>query len=169
MHSNASLKFIFSAAAVVALIVTAVWWSNKNESNPAQQIASDVLGDPIEIITDRQRLQKQQLLAELDRLFDGKRVWFAETESEVVLGGEAKPTASAIAADRAVAMRLVLAKRSSSQNQWQRVWSTDVVSRTDQVVQFITQEPEQPTASSHRLDAFVAGRTGRLRCRLEMG
>jgi hypothetical protein len=144
---HVSLKFIVSTAAVVALLVTAAWWIAVNDGKPTRQLASAPLREPIETITDGQRLQKQQLLAELDRLFDGKRVWFAETESDVVLGGETRPPASAIAADTAVAMRIVLAKRSSSSDPWQRVLSTDVVSRTDQVVQFQLQEPDQPTAS----------------------
>lgn len=143
-------KLILSIAAVVAVIVSAAWWigqSDDEKRDAEKQIASEQVTAPIERFSDAQRRQKQSLLAELDRMFDGKRVWFAETETEVVLGGDVKPIAGDVAAERTVAMRLVLAKRSAATEQWQRVWATDVVSRTDQVVQFASNDPEQPEAS----------------------
>ncbi len=146
-HWDSTRTVALTAAAVLLMVAGAGVWIALQDRNGANRIASPPAVDPIDVISDGQRIEKQSLLAELDRMFDGKRVWFAETESEVVLGGEARPTASDIAAERTVAMRLVLAKRSVSTASWQRVWSADVVSRTNQVVQFLSQEPEQPNAT----------------------
>ena len=146
-HWYASRSVALTAAAVILMVACAGVWIALQNQNGAKRLASPPYADPIDAISDGQRIQKQSLLAELDRMFEGKRVWFAETESEVVLGGESRPTASDIAAESTVAMRLVLAKRSAASQAWQRVWSADVVSRTDQVVQFISQEPEQPNAT----------------------
>jgi hypothetical protein len=181
-----SASFILVAAAVVTLVVSTASWvawrggkprdGGRRGINPGGQIAAAIETDPIDKISTKQRLQKQRLLAELDRMFAGKRVWFAETESDVVLGGDVKPAASSNADGTSVAMRLVLAKRSSASGQWQRVWSADVVSRSDQVVQFKSYDPEQPAASctawTHVLpDGLVAcdvdlrwenGKSGRL-------
>ncbi|NND98243.1 MAG: anti-sigma factor [Pirellulaceae bacterium] len=157
--SSSKQKWLAIAIAALVLIVAGVaaWLSPRNAPAPRLPEQSQYAAapsadepesvDPIDIISDQQRQQKQNLLSELDRMFDGKRIWFAETESEVVLGGETKPTAQDIADRRSVAMRLVLAKRPATGHVWQRVWSADVVSRTDQVVQFASQEPMQANAN----------------------
>ncbi|TWU45657.1 hypothetical protein Q31b_08330 [Novipirellula aureliae] len=151
---SAAPLLLATAAALVALISAAVWIGRDIDSNVGSnrtKIAAapetDSIAEPIERFSDEQREQKWILLCELDRLFDGKRVWFAETESDVVLGGDDRPLASDVAAETTVAMRMVLAKRTSATNPWERVWAADVISRSDQVVRFLTDDPQQPTAS----------------------
>lgn len=146
-----SMPVVWATAACLLLVVSASILIRLRDRGDvklavAQKPASPTATVPIEAITDDQRLQKQDVLAELDRLFDGKRVWYAETDTEVILGGDLIATEKVASADRTIAMRLVLARRSESTESWQRVWSADVVSRSDQVVQFITQEREQPSA-----------------------
>ncbi|MGB7345212.1 MAG: hypothetical protein WBD20_13440 [Pirellulaceae bacterium] len=145
---NSSWTTLSSVAAIVLVVCTG-GWIVLQQQNPdiVPPIALKSIDAPIDAISAEQLLQKQSVLNELDRMFGGKRIWFAETDSDVVLGGESKPKASDIATERSVAMRLVLAKRSSPNESWQRVWSADVVSRTDQVVQFESSEPRQASAS----------------------
>lgn len=147
-------RVLLGLAAAIAVVVTvSVWLAGGGDQQKEQRTKLAVVPrdpspspDPIERFSQQQRAQKLELLSELDRMFGGKRVWFAETDSDVVLGGDAK-SASEIAADSTVAMRLVLAKRPSEGGQWQRVWAADVVSRTDQVVRFLSQDSQQPAAS----------------------
>ncbi len=144
---STAFKWMLSVAAVVLVVVVGARWMVPREGSQHGPVVEVSPADPIESISDAQRQHKQKLLADLDRMFDGKRVWFAETESDVVLGGDDQPSASDLADQSAVVMRLVLARRSSPTRDWQRVWTADVVSRTDQVVQFVSQEPQQPSAT----------------------
>ena len=152
-------RILIAVAATLAFIVIGLSQWRKNSD--VTQVASL----PVQTFTTQQREQKKELLSELDKMFAGKRVWFAETKSDVILGGDKlhrdEGVARKIASESVVAMRLVLAKRPSPQSPWQPVWSTDVVSRSDQLVQFRTDGSESMaaafTAWSHVLpDGLVA-------------
>ena len=95
-----------SIAAVVLLAASVGAWFTwrKGIDDPVHRVADAA---PISIMTDQERKQKQSLLAELDRMFEGKRVWFAETEADVVVGSDDQLADHRGDSQRAFAMRLV--------------------------------------------------------------
>jgi hypothetical protein len=73
----------------------------------------------------------QTLLSEMDRLFDERLAWVAETNETIALGLDEK----SFARGPHVVVRVVVLKRSPDANSWQPVWTGDVVSRSEERVQ----------------------------------
>ena len=144
---------LLATAAILLLAVAPTWKYSNRGSNPIVQTG---IGEktfspestlPIQALTAEQISDKANLLAELDRMFEGKRIWFAETESDVVLGQQPEHRDVLVAKSDSIVMRLVLAKRSGPSEPWSRVWSADVVAGNEQVVRFVSQDEGQPQAS----------------------
>lgn len=166
-HWNSTLIWSAVVAAAVALVSVTMLLNQDRESIDPQIAGSTPhtrptdLSSPIESFTESQREEKKQLLSELDRMFSGKRVWFAETDSDVVLGGDPISREGESLDQTTIAMRLVLAKRLPDSKRWTRVWTADVVARSDQVIQFLSDDPSMPattcTAWAHVLpDGLIA-------------
>jgi hypothetical protein len=75
----------------------------------------------------------QKLVAEIERLFDDRLAWVAETNDDVLLGIE--PSASPAAGGPRVAVRVVVLQRSTPSGPWQAVWMGDVAARAEELVQ----------------------------------
>ena len=73
----------------------------------------------------------QTLLSEMDRLFRERLAWVAETNQEVSLGLDE----SSSAGGPHVAVRVVVLKRAADAKSWQPIWTGDVVSRPEELVQ----------------------------------
>jgi hypothetical protein len=74
----------------------------------------------------------QTLLSEMDRMFDERLAWVAETNETISLGLEEK----FFSRGPHVVVRVVVLKRSPDANSWQPIWTGDVVSRSEERVQF---------------------------------
>lgn len=90
-------------------------------------------GDPTQLarLDDEQLEAKAALLHEIERLFEGRLCWAAETDRAIELGlreseGAADPDA--------LAVRIVVARRPAAGYPWRRVWSVDVLTREEEVV-----------------------------------
>ena len=73
----------------------------------------------------------QTLLSEMDRLFQGRLAWVAETNQDVSLGLDE----SSSAGGPHVAVRVVVLKCAADGKSWQPIWTGDVVSRPEELVQ----------------------------------
>jgi hypothetical protein len=86
---------------------------------------------------------KARLLAEAQRLFGGQLAWLAEADSQVQMG----LTDDGPVSGPAVAVRLVLLRRHDPTQPWTCAWSTDVIARAQEVVQWAN-PPDGPSRLS---------------------
>lgn len=78
----------------------------------------------------------ETLLSEMDHLFPERLAWVAETNREVLLGLDE----SMAARGPRVAVRVVVLKRSADAKTWQLIWTGDVVSRPEELVQLTSSD-----------------------------
>jgi hypothetical protein len=113
------------AASLLALsVMIALWPSLQNRPAPAAALPSEVAPIPESHLL--------ALFAEMERVFDNRVAWVAETNHEVLLGLE--QAARSTPADRRVAVRVVVLQRESPSDPWRAVWKGDVATRSEELV-----------------------------------
>ena len=83
---------------------------------------------------DEQVRNKQQLLSEMDAMFDGQLAWLAESGDRVEFGLSDEGRASTANSNQHLAVRVVVQRRQSDRDDWQVAWALDVVSRSEEFV-----------------------------------
>ncbi len=119
--------------AVVALIVAGVFLHDR----PIATIEAEN-GDPAEIVSvdmSHEKLAKsRKLFDELEHIFAGQFRWIVEHNGRVDLGIGQMP-GSASDDSKPVKYRLTVVAKSTSESGWRAVWSTDVLLRSEEIVQ----------------------------------
>lgn len=88
-------------------------------------------------ISADQLARQSQLFEELDRLFGRQLNWFAESNGAIEVGVEPEPSAVSDADDsKLLSIRVTIVRRRRGQSNWDSVWSANLVSRSQRVVQF---------------------------------
>jgi len=129
--------FSFVSAAIVLFMIGTLWILTSRDDRPKEAHIVEPL--PTFALLEKPQLQaKALLLAEMERLFEGRLTWLAELNGLVQVGLEqdGEPVA---ATSRPVAMRLVVARRKPTEKDWTAIWSIDVVSRSEQLVRLASE------------------------------
>jgi hypothetical protein len=119
---SVSGRALAAALTVLAIVAALTLWPRTPTARP---LAEPSPGSPVP------QAHLQALVSEMERVFDRRLVWVAETNREVLLGIEDADTSSA---GPHVAVRVVVLQRSSSAEPWQAVWTGDVAGRSEELV-----------------------------------
>jgi hypothetical protein len=108
-------------------------------------------------LQESQLRAKTALLREMDRLFEDRLQWIAETDGRVVLqvqqDGRDRAAAPSEAAD--VAVRMIVVWRGPKSSRWTPVWSVDVIARQEQVTSLTSANADLPPGTEFSLWAFA--------------
>lgn len=110
--------------ALSILVALLVWPRSKNVQAPRPTATN---------LGEIPQTHLQALTAEMDNLFDHRLAWVAETNRDVSLGLEDSP--SHATSGQYIAVRVVVMHRGTHEPQWQPVWTSDVVSRSEELIQ----------------------------------
>jgi len=141
MSRRPKAAWIALGVAVVLLVMVAIWWGSPGDRDvarptrsPEPQPQRPANEPPPEFawLAQPQLKDKQVLLEEMERLFEGRVAWIAETHDQVRIGlapddGATTPNA------RRLAVRLVVTRRTADSVR-QPVWTVDVISHHEQLV-----------------------------------
>lgn len=133
-HSAAVLGFV--AGALLMALVVLVWKSDSSQDRSAPTIASAEPPPKFAWLNDAELAEKTILRDELIALFDQRFAWLAETAEGVEIGVEERNHAIGTPS---LAVRVVVEVRSDDGSAWQTVWATDVVTRSEEVVEITPQ------------------------------
>ena len=101
--------------------------------------------------------EKARLLREMERLFEDRLDWVAETDGRVLLEiSREGPDEGRIHAPVGVAVRVVVVRRNSDQSQWNPVWAVDLVARQEQVIRLTPESTALPKGAKFFLWAYAA-------------
>jgi len=107
---------------------------------------------------DRSQLaEKATLLREMERVFENRLQWIAETEGRVAMQVEqdGRDRAAAPAEEAGVAVRVVLVQRDADCDRWTPVWAVDVLARQQEVVHLTPSNAGLPPGTELVLWAFA--------------
>ncbi len=124
---------VWGAAATVAVAVAVCWILFLRESRDVAEKPVPDDGLPGIEHSAEELAAKRRLLAETDRLFEGRLTWLAEEGGRVQLGlAEESPDER----DRspAVAVRLVVARSEGPETDWVPIRSIEVIARSEEAV-----------------------------------
>lgn len=138
--------FSLGVAAALLLAFSSFWIFSNNDQqivkpDPPDQIDSKLLAG----ITPEQLAQKTQLFTKLEGMFGSQLDWVAESNGTIEIGVE--PDASAAHADNSVpvAIRITVVRKQPNEKTWNPVWTVDVVSRSERLVQFKSKNANAPS------------------------
>lgn len=114
-----------AAVALSLLVLVTIWPRGSKESN---EVTAPSPAD----IASLPEAHLQKLVAEIERLFDDRLAWVAETNDEVTLGIQRQ--SSTVTGQPRVAVRVVVLRRGSPADPWQAVWTGDVAARAEELV-----------------------------------
>ncbi len=132
-HSRFWRAVSLVAIGTTLLLLVALGWSwysqPGNDEEPLAQAPQYVLP----AISSAELANKRILVAELQRVFDRRFAWIVETDGEVHLGVDQ----GHVHLDDAVpiVVRVAVIRRKTNQTEWEHVWSADVVSHSEQLVE----------------------------------
>jgi hypothetical protein len=115
-------------AALAACVLLAVAWL---QPRPLEKVALEVPTGAVHVPAEH----LQAIVAEMERLFEGRLAWIGETNQDIALGipGDDRE----IPEGSHVAVRVVVLKRPSPSAPWQALWIGDVVSHSDELVEVV--------------------------------
>jgi hypothetical protein len=99
--------------------------------------------------------EKAKLLREMERMFENRLEWIAETGGRVLLEIREEDLSSG-PAPTGVAVRVVVVRRRRDQPQWQPVWAVDLVARQEQVIRLMPETGALPKGAEFSLWTYAA-------------
>lgn len=129
----------FAVGAVAMLLLSVgVWFVAMSGSTADSDLPPEYAW-----LGDEQVRDKQQLLSEMDAMFDGQLAWLAESGDRMEFGltelaGDNVPAGDS---NDHLAVRVVVQRRESSGDDWQVAWALDVVSRNEEFVRVAPRDP----------------------------
>ncbi|HUT10596.1 MAG TPA: hypothetical protein VMY42_08870 [Thermoguttaceae bacterium] len=150
-HRTAWFAMGAAAAALVAATLLVVL-----RPRPDVVVPSDL--PPQYAWLDQSQLgEKAALLREMERVFENRLQWVAETEGRVVMQVEqdGRDGAALPAEAAGVAVRVVVVQRDADSDQWTPVWAVDVLARQQQVVHLTPSNAGLPPGTELVLWAFA--------------
>ena len=114
-------------AVTLSLLVVIVVWPRGSK-----EMKEVVARSPADIVS-LPEAHLHKLVAEIERLFDDRLAWVAETNQDVSLGIERQ--ASMATGQPRIAVRVVVLQRASPSDPWKAVWTGDVAARAEELVQ----------------------------------
>jgi hypothetical protein len=121
-NNSATLAMAISLLALLLLV--AFWPFGTDSPAPVATLSNPETDVPQEHL--------QTLFAEMERLFDSRLAWVAETENEVSLGIDPSPQHAS--SGQRVGVRVVVLKRDLATAPWKAVWTGDVAARSEEFV-----------------------------------
>jgi len=148
-------RVIWFALGVAAAVIFAVGVSlvrDDNSRNVPVPPAPDFVG-----LQTHQVTEKAKLLREMERLFENRLEWVAETDGRVLLEIRREgPDEGRIPAPIGLAVRVVVVRRTPGQSQWNSVWAVDLVARQEQVIRLTPESGALPEGAELFLWAYAA-------------
>lgn len=128
----------YSTAAAMALVIVAVYLARPRKPSVAgkRPVTEQI------VIRDRDRSEKRELFAEMNRLFETGLEWIVETEQKVqirVADGSSTPAAPS----QALLLNVLLLWQPQGQDRRETLWKGSIVARSEQVVT-VTPDPDVP-------------------------
>ncbi len=123
---------IVAVGTSLVLLFALCWSLTGRQSSESNQVATA----PIYVlpkISETELAHKRVLVSELERVFDRQFAWIVETDGEVHLGVDQKQVSAEDSVP--IVVRVAVMRRKVGQTQWQHVWSADVVSHSEQLVE----------------------------------
>ncbi len=146
-HSAAILGFV--AGALLMALVVIVWNGKPSQDRTEPTITSSEPPPKFAWLNDAELAEKTVLRDELIALFDQRFAWLAETAEGVEIGVEERDHATD---SPSLAVRVVVEIRPADGSDWQTVWATDVVTRSEEVVEIT---PQTHDVQQFRLWAYA--------------
>jgi hypothetical protein len=100
-------------------------------------------------------MEKAKLLREMERMFENRLEWVAETGGRVLLEIREEDLSSG-PAPTGVAVRVVVVQRGPRQPQWKPVWGVDLVARQEQVIRLTPESASLPKGTEFSLWTYTA-------------
>lgn len=147
-----AIWFAIGVAAALILTICVSFMSDGDRSSVPAPPTPDFVWLHADHVTE-----KAKLLREMERLFENRLEWVAETNGRVLLeireegagdGGVTAPTG--------VAIRVVVVRRRANQPQWKPVWAVDLVARQEQVIRLTPKSAALPQGAELFLWAYAA-------------
>ena len=124
-------QFALGVAAGVLLMVGLLTLWQPESGHDERPMPPPVWPPAYTWLQESQRRDKAVLLQEMESLFDGRSVWFAETGEKIDVGVLNR---SKLTEADPVAVRLVVERRKVADTEWTPVWTVDVITRSEEVV-----------------------------------
>lgn len=151
-NRDRAIWFAIGAAAALIVAIGVSFVSDDDRSSVPVPATPDFVWLQTDQVTE-----KAKLLREMERVFENRLSWVAETDGRVVLeieeeglgdGGGPAPTG--------VAVRVVVVRRAAGQPQWKPVWGVDLVARHEQVIRLTPESASLPKGAGFSLWAYAA-------------
>ena len=144
--------FAIGVAAALVLTIIVSFVSDGDKSSVPVPPTPDFVWLQADHVTE-----KAKLLREMERLFENRLEWVAETNGRVLLEIREEGAGDTGAPARTgVAVRVVVVRRRANQPQWRPVWAVDLVARQEQVIRLTPKSAALPQGAELFLWAYAA-------------
>jgi len=126
-----AVSLIAIGTSLLLLIALGLSWFSQPRND--KELIANAPQFVLPTISNLELANKRILVSELQRIFDRHFAWIVETNGEVHLGVDQDHVQLNDAVP--IVVRLAVVCRKTSQTQWKHVWSADVVSRSEQLVE----------------------------------
>jgi len=148
-------RLVWFALGAAAAVIIVLGMSTVLDEHGSKVIVSTT-PDSVWLPAD-QVAEKAKLLREMERVFENRLEWVAETDGRVLLevrqGGLGE---SRLDTETGVAVRVVVVRRSANQPHWKPVWAVDLVARQEQVIRLTPESAALPEGAELSLWAYAA-------------
>ena len=127
-------RWVAAAAGFVLLLAGALVWNGHRNSETARA-ASGSEAMELARISAEQMAARRAISDELDSLFDGQLCWVRLDARALHLKMKKTPEPATAAARPRLVVRTVIVAREAGRADWKPVWSSDVLTRTEEYVQ----------------------------------
>ena len=125
-------RAVWFAIGVVAALIVAVGVSFISDGDSGS-VPAPSMREIVELRAG-QLTEKARLLREMERMFENRLEWIAETDGRVLLEIQQEDLSGGAHESSGVAVRVVVVQRNADQPQWTPVWAVDLVAREERVI-----------------------------------
>lgn len=142
-HSNVWQVVSYVSIGTSLVLAIALGWILYNHEVPKQKV---IVEKQAPVFTQSELTSKRLLVSELERVFADRFAWVIEADGQVHLGVDEESVGPRIQKDSVpIVVRVDVVRRQIGQVEWEPVWSADVVSRSESVVQLSPRKANDPT------------------------
>lgn len=147
-------RAVWFAIGVVAALIVAVGVSFISDGDSGS-VPAPSMPDIVELRAG-QLTEKARLLGEMERMFENRLEWIAETDGRVLLEIQQEDLSGGGHESAGVAVRVVVVRRNTDQPQWTPVWAVDLVAREERVIRLTPETGALPEGAELSLWTYAA-------------
>jgi len=147
-------RAVWFAIGVVAALIVAVGVSFISDGDSGS-VPAPSMREIVELRAG-QLTEKARLLREMERMFENRLEWIAETDGRVLLEIQQEDLSGGAHESSGVAVRVVVVQRNADQPQWTPVWAVDLVAREERVIRLTPETGALPEGAELSLWTYAA-------------